>query len=74
MQALQDPELEVLPDGGRRLWRLLVPLNQTYLYMSHYIILNIHGLEFYIKWMQILFSREIEQRSYEEESQDFKAY
>jgi hypothetical protein len=25
---------------------LLVPVNQTYLYMSHYIIHNIHGLEF----------------------------
>jgi hypothetical protein len=25
---------------------LLVPVNQTYLYMSHYIVHNIHGLEF----------------------------
>ena len=45
MQALQDPELEVLPDGGRRLWWLLVPVNQIYLYISHYIIHNIHRLE-----------------------------
>ena len=59
MQALQDPELEVLPDGGTRLWWLLVPVNQTYLYMSLYIIRNIHGLEFYIRWMQRLFSRGI---------------
>ena len=46
MKALWDPELEVLPDGGRTLWWLLVPVNQTYLYMSHYII---HRLECYIK-------------------------
>jgi hypothetical protein len=49
MKALQDPELEVLPDGGRRLCRLLVTVNQAYLYMSHYIIRNIHELEFYIR-------------------------
>ena len=27
MKALRDLELEVLPDGGRRLWWLLVPVN-----------------------------------------------
>ena len=46
MKALWDPELEVLPDGGRRLWWFLVLVNHTYLYMSHYIIHNIHALEF----------------------------
>ena len=63
MKALQDRELEVLPDGGRRLWWLLVPVNQTYLYMSHYVIRNIHELEFYIRWMQRMLSREIEWRA-----------
>ena len=46
MKALWDRGLEVLPDGGRRLWWLLVSVNQTYLYMSQYIIHNIHRLEF----------------------------
>ena len=36
MQQLQYPELEVLPDGGRRLWWLLISVNQTYLYMIQY--------------------------------------
>ena len=33
----------------RRLWWLLVLVHQTYHYMSHYIICNIHELEFYIR-------------------------
>ena len=60
MKALRDLEPDVLPDGWRRLWWLLVPVHQTYHYMSHYIICNIHELDFYIKWMQRMFSREIE--------------
>jgi hypothetical protein len=42
--------------------------------MSFYIIRNIYGLELYIRGMQRLFSREIEQRAYEEKPQDFEAY
>ena len=38
MKALQYPEPEVLSDGGRRLWWLIVPVHRTYLYISHYII------------------------------------
>ena len=57
MKALRDLEPEVLPDGGRRLWWLIVPVHQTYLYISHYIIRNIHESEFYIRWMQRMFSR-----------------
>ena len=52
----------------------LFQVNQTYLYMSHYIVCNIHGMEFYIRWMQRLFSRIIEQRAYEEQPQGFKVY
>ena len=74
MKALRDLELEVLPDGGRRLWWLRVPVHQTYLYMTHYIIRNIHELEFYIRWIQRPFSREIEQREYEEKPQGFEVY
>ena len=36
MKALQDRRLEVLLDGGRILWQLLVPVNQTYLHESLY--------------------------------------
>jgi hypothetical protein len=36
---------------GSPRWRektmvIVVPVNQTYLYMRHYIVCNIHGLEF----------------------------
>ena len=57
MKALRHLKPEVLPDGGRRLWWLLVLVNQTYLYISHYIIHNIHESELYIRWMQRMFSR-----------------
>ena len=38
----------------------LFQVHQTYLYISHYIIRNIHESELYIRRMQIMFSREIE--------------
>ena len=38
----------------------LFQYTKTYLYISHYIIHNIHESEFYIRWMQRVFSREIE--------------
>ena len=37
----------------------LFQVHQTYLYISHYIIHNIHESEFYIGRMQRMFSREI---------------
>jgi len=57
MKVLRDLEPEVLSDGGRRLWWLIVPVHQTYLYINHYIIRNIHKSKFYIRWMQRMFSR-----------------
>ena len=38
----------------------LLQVHQTYLYIIHYIIHNIHESEFYIRRMQRMFSREIE--------------
>jgi hypothetical protein len=54
MKALQDPEPEVLPDGGKK--NMMITYSSTP-DMSHYIIHDIHELEFYIRLMQGMFSR-----------------
>jgi hypothetical protein len=76
MEALintrRDSRLEGSPRRREKTVMITCSSNQIYLYLSHYISFNIHGLEMDVK--AILLNRVIVEKAHVEQPQDFEVY